>query len=200
VIDTLEITTVASCSVRCTICPQDALKAAYPKADPHRLTLSDFCFALMGVPQHVRIDFSGFVEPWLNPDCTEMLAYALSAGYRVAVYTTCVGMKDAADVARILISARDKVDVVCVHLADGERMRTIVAESDVRAAFVSTLQDSRINLEVMSMKDSPQFTPIDRAGLVQLGKAPLRHKGPIRCSYSDTYTHNVMLPNGDVHL
>jgi radical SAM protein with 4Fe4S-binding SPASM domain len=53
----------------------------------------------------------------------------------------------------------------------------------------------------MSMDAAKGFEAIDRAGNVK--RNLMRHKGAMRCSYTDgpeTYDHNVMLPNGDVHL
>lgn len=192
-VDCLEITTVASCSVRCAICPQDVLKAAYPKEGPHRLSMYDYLRALNNVPTHVRIHFSGLVEPWLNPDCTLMLKWALHLGRRVALYTTLVGMRSPDLVAESLRYFRHLVDVVCIHEADGTNMKPQDVDAD---AFVALLDG--VNVERMKMC-GPGFEPIDRAGLVQIGRKS-QHTGPIKCSYSDTYTHNVMLPNGDVYL
>lgn len=192
-VDCLEITTVASCTVRCAICPQDVLKAAYRDA-PHRLSMHDYLRVLNNVPVHVRIHFSGLVEPWLNPDATLMLKWALHLRRRVAIYTTLVGMSDPSLVAEALREFRHMVDVVCIHEADGTNMKPQDVDVD---AFVKLLDG--VNVERMKMA-GPGFEAIDRAGLVQIGKAPFHHKGPIKCSYTNTYTHNVMLPNGDVHL
>lgn len=193
-VDCLEITTVASCTVRCAICPQDVLKAAYRQGSSHRLDGVQFVHAMQGVPKHVRIHFSGLVEPWLNPECTSMLAWTLLQGRRVAIYTTLVGMIDPQFVAQMLSMFSDLIDVVCIHEADGANMRPQDVNVD---SFVALLDG--VNVERMKMA-GPSFEAIDRAGLVQIGKAPLHHKGRIKCSYTDTYTHNVMLPNGDVHL
>ena len=193
-VSTLEVCTVASCSVRCKLCPQDVLKAAYPKGTAHRLTIERFATAIRTVPPDVRIHFSGFVEPWLNPHCTQMLALALS-GHRVAVYTTCVGMANPPAVAEMLNDAKDRVDVVCVHLADGEHMP---AQPDADPhTFIDALRAGGIEPEVMMMS-GPDFAAVDRAG--NLIPSLIRRTGPIGCSYSPDYSHNVMLPNGDVHL
>lgn len=193
---TLEITTVSSCSVRCLICPQDLLKKSYRKGSSKRLTRNEFVEALSSMPKHVRIHFSGLVEPWLNPECTSMLATALFRGYRVAVYTTCVGMNDYIKVAHKLAANRHLVDVICVHLPDGRNMTTATYGLN----FIAALRALDMPREVMAM-GGPNFQQIDRAGNV----APnlTRHQGPIRCSFTDgpdKYDHNVLLPNGDVHL
>lgn len=127
-----------------------------------------------------------------------MLSLALEKGFRVGVWTTCVGMKDWARVANLLLCFKAHVETVCVHLADGVYMATSQAASDTRGSFIHALQAGGITPELYSMRDTS--THVDRAGLVQIGKAPVRHTGPIKCSYSDDYSHNVILPNGDVHL
>ncbi len=191
----LEVTTVASCSVRCKICPQDLLKKSYRKDSAHRLTYPKFIQAVDAVPKHVVIHFSGFVEPWLNPECTSMLNYVLASGYRVGVYTTCVGMGHIESLAQLLAAYEDQVDVICIHLPDGVNMTVPTQGKEFSAALTA----HGVPHEVMTMA-GPDFTLVDRAGNVV--PSLLRHKGPIRCSYTDPgkYDHNVMLPNGDVHL
>jgi hypothetical protein len=194
----LEITTVSSCTVRCLVCPQDLLKESYRKDSAHRLDYHAFVDMLTNIPVSVRIHFSGFVEPWLNPDCTKMLFNALYRGHHVGMYTTCVGMttQDREDVALILSNYRHLVDVVCVHLPDGVNMN-VETEG---MAFIHELRRLDLKHEVMKM-GGPSFEAIDRAGNVTPNLT--RHKGPIRCSYTDgpdKYDHNVLLPNGDVHL
>lgn len=197
-VDCLEITTVASCTVRCAICPQDVLKGAYRGA-PHRLTLDNYMLALSNTPKHVRIHFSGFVEPFLNPNAVDMVRIALAMEYRIAIYTTLVGLTDdsAAELLQYLHTFRSQIDVICLHWPDGINM---TVDPEVHPQVFAIACD-KANLPTESMKMAgPGFEAIDRAGLVQIGKAPLHHKGPIKCSYTDAYTHNVMLPNGDVHL
>ncbi len=193
----LEVTTVASCSVRCKICPQDLLKKSYRKDSAHRLTYPKFIQAVDAVPKHVVIHFSGFVEPWLNPECTSMLNYVLASGYRVGVYTTCVGMGHIESLAQLLAAYEDQVDVICIHLPDGVNMTVETRGQE----FIDALRAHGLSPEVMSM--APQdtgFSYTDRAGNVVSNL--VRHKGPIRCSYTDPgkYDHNVMLPNGDIHV
>ncbi len=193
----LEITTVASCSVRCLICPQDLLKASYRKDSEHRLSIDDYLTIFVGLPKNTRIHFSGFVEPWLNPDCTEMLHIALRRGYRVAVYTTCVGMMDVMEAAGLLVRYHEQVDVICVHIPDGINMTTVSHS----AMFINALMNAGLKPEIMMMNPTTGFTQVDRAGNVTPNLT--RHRGPIRCSYTDgpdKYDHNVLLPNGDVHL
>jgi len=89
----MEITTLVGCSNACSHCPQEKLIKNYPgRPSARMLRLDDFKTCLDKIPRQVRIDFSGMAEPWLNPACTSMLKYAHAQGFRMAVYTTTVGM------------------------------------------------------------------------------------------------------------
>ena len=105
---TLEITTSipkAGCVVDCVFCPQRVLQKVW---DAEKFTtnaartmkLEDFKMVIDKLPKEVRITFSGFTEPWLNKNTTDMLLYAHEQGHRVSVFTTAVGMQ-LKDVERI---------------------------------------------------------------------------------------------------
>ena len=208
-VHTLEITTVSRCSLACTFCPQDKLKESYKGT--HKLSFSDFRKILRKVPDDVRIHFSGFVEPWLNESCTSMLSYALYR-HRVAIYTTLQGMSDPYTVAALLEYRAGLVDVICIHLPDRTgHMRGFVDSPEWHEAVEAFrgLQEDGLPVEWMSMGEPHVngrrlniWDPNDRAASLTPDIAPriARHRGPIACSYTDTYTHNVMLPNGDVVL
>ena len=59
----------------CTFCPQDNLRTQYG-TDAKYMSLATFQQALNNIAPDTRIDFSGMAEPWVNPECTDMLAYA----------------------------------------------------------------------------------------------------------------------------
>lgn len=216
-VSTLEITTVSRCSVQCTYCPQDKLKDAYHGA--HKMSLYAFERMLTTVPLDVRIHFSGMVEPWLNERCTDMLAHALGLGHRVAIYTTLQGMTDALDVTAMLRHYESLIDVVCVHMPDvhgNMRGHRITPEWEAAVDAFRELETARripYAFEWLSMGQPlipirrADWSPIDRAGSLdrtvvgeQPVMAPVHRDGPIACAYTDTYTHNVVLPNGDVVL
>lgn len=202
----LELTTVSSCAVNCSFCPQGVLRDAY--RGPRTLRLEDFRAVVDRLPRDVVLHFSGFVEPWLNPDCTEMLRDALEAGRRVAVYTTTIGMRDPGKVRALLDEHRALVDHVCLHLPDREgNMPTEPHESaiEVFRGFpgleVMAMGSPSAAVQGRGLPRLPIWNPIDRAGNLTGNSLPrVRHVGPIRCSYTPTYEHNVMLPNGDVVL
>ena len=116
---TLEFTLMVGCPLKCTFCPQDAVRKAYGNNTKY-LSLQHFQDILGKVPRHVRIDFSGMAEPWANPDATSMLRYALQDGRTVAIYTTLYGMEDedGAAVIDLLRGHADQIEVLCLHLPD----------------------------------------------------------------------------------
>ena len=81
---TLEFTLMVGCPLKCTFCPQDALRDIYGENTKY-LALDDFKTILGKVPNHVRIDFSGMAEPWANPDATAMLRHTLELGFSIAL-------------------------------------------------------------------------------------------------------------------
>ena len=91
---TLEITTVIpkkGCVVDCVFCPQEILKKSY-NDEMWYMSMADFKRAIDKVPTEVRIIFSGFIEPFMNKHCSDMMIYAHERGHPVAVFTTAVGM------------------------------------------------------------------------------------------------------------
>ena len=65
----LEITTLIGCPLACTFCPQDSLAQSYGTGNERMLTLDKFKQIITKLPPHVRIDFSGMAEPFVNPQC-----------------------------------------------------------------------------------------------------------------------------------
>jgi len=207
---TIDITTNVGCSVRCAFCPQDKLLPAYrDRGGTRQMTFAAFREMLRKIPPDTALDFSGMAEPWLNPDCTEMLLHAHERGYEVAAFTTTIGM-DEADVARIQsIPFRRFV----VHLPDTERYSKIEM-SDAYLQILANIVGSGIpNREFMTMGTLPREVAavigrrikrtrmMSSAGNLTNVRAPERLAGPIRCrSCGDSLDHNMLLPNGDVIL
>lgn len=84
------ITTKIGCPVNCKYCPQDVLIKAYKKRRNPVMELSMETFQKMlgRIPKDVIISFTGFVEPFANPKCLDMILYALENGYVVRVFST----------------------------------------------------------------------------------------------------------------
>jgi len=88
----IEITTCFPCPNRCPYCPQDDWIKAYK--DVNILTLSNFKKILKNVPKNVVIDFAGFAEPFVNPECADMMIYARNEGHQVNINSTLVGASE----------------------------------------------------------------------------------------------------------
>jgi radical SAM protein with 4Fe4S-binding SPASM domain len=208
----LEITTIRGCQNLCDYCPQVVFSRRY-QGQARLLTMEVFQECINKVPKDVGIHFSGYSEPWLNPDCTEMLLYAFAHGHQLSVYTTLVGMKTI-DVDRI---RHVPFSTFLVHLPDADRLMKVDPDDDYLALlrYVDTSELSGLTYRTIG-RQHPRITecigpkpeePIEgdfvhsRAGNVDsaVKPAPAPLSGRIRCSKNRT-TKNVLLPNGDVTL
>ena len=221
----LEFTLMVGCPLKCTYCPQDALKGSYGKAKKY-MSPGDFRTILSKVPDHVRIDFSGMAEPWSNPDATLMLVYAVRSGRTLAVYTTLYGMaeEDAATVALWMRMYPKQIEVLNIHLPDANgnmrgwkyspeyeaNLRRFWALKDILPRFEAMTMDGsgRVHPDLASVvAQLGQFDGHTRAGNVTsedvggqaIAPAP-RHSSAVMCSFTPFYDQNVVLPNGDVVL
>lgn len=222
---TIEITTVIGCALRCRFCPQDLLIERYrQRSTVKRLDFSTFKTCLDKIPAEVQVHFSGMAEPWLNPECTEMLLYAHGKGHPLVVYSTLVGMKKE-DFYRI-----KKVDfkTFVVHLPDSDRNSPIpltdaywglleevighFGSPDRKKVFGASCHGAP-NRRVMDRFPSNFFAPgetqglvtriIDRAGRLNDPEAPQRVSTDafLQCGLCGrTFHRNVLLPDGSVLL
>ncbi len=193
--------------------------ASYGDAEKY-MSVENFATILSKVPLHVQIDFSGMSEPWANPDATDMLELTLSCGYHIVVYTTLYGMTpdNARRVIALLLDHRDQVKEVCLHLPDANgNMRGykpsvefdevlglfMTASKNLRSFRAMTMDNrSRVHPSVKMPASSRSWEGLDRAGNVDenIIVPHTQHNGPVSCSFTPFYDHNVVLPNGDVVL
>jgi hypothetical protein len=226
---TMEITTIIpekGCVVDCVFCPQRTLESAYQ--GERILTLDNFKHLLACIPSEVRITFAGFVEPWMNKYCTDMLLHAYEQGHPISVFTTAVGMsiEDCERIVDIPYAGNPNGGFV-LHLPDAEGL----AKHPMTAGYRKTLDwlsanQHRIkNFTVMSMGavhpdvadlfgTAVVYQMYDRAGNLsreaiikpELKKVEQRWiKIPRQdeqqtCGCAEHLYHNVLLPNGDVSL
>lgn len=134
---TLEVTTVIGCRVNCQYCPQKLLLNKYYEVDKNRirqLTVKDFKLFLEHTPDNCTVMFAGMAEPFLNPDCTQMLRLACDAGRNVSLYTTLEGTTEK-DIDEILgLPLR----FVALHVAD-EKHFAHITETDAYYKHVERL-------------------------------------------------------------
>jgi len=227
---TLEITTIVpekGCVVDCVFCPQRTLEKVYTG---HRtMSLDDFKRLIETVPTDVRITFSGFIEPWMNKNCSSMVLYAHERGHPVSVFTTGIGMSvaDIEAIAHIPFAGNPNGGFT-LHLPDSE----LLARHPITPSYIKTLTWFRDNKhriqnfglmsmgadlhpEVKHLFPAPAPSMMwDRAGnlsrekLLKPDLIPLQNRwnkiehtdGPRTCGCVEHLYHNVLLPNGDVSL
>jgi radical SAM protein with 4Fe4S-binding SPASM domain len=204
---TLEITTIFPCVNACKFCPQDKWRKAY--TGKHRMTYDDFCRVLEKIPRDVRLDFSGFSEPFANRDAALMMRRAYQEGYQVGLFTTLVGFRK-----EDLEIIRNIPFYPCnLHLPDDTNFRVANEDRWLEAyrLFVRHIPidnavchmgnvSARIRREVEKVYVYPVLT---RSGNVDPDVAApvVRHAGVISCATSgNLFRQNVVMPNGDVYL
>jgi hypothetical protein len=185
------------------------------------MAFATFQACLRTVPENIRIDFSGMSEPWLNPECSRMLEYAVDRGHPIAVYTTLLGV-NAADLNSL---SRWEIDPLVIHLPDEEGntsiplTRTYLAIlqqffqiipqaqrwKNLRISCHGKLHPILINLfrkQIEAARIPAVDYLSDRAGNVAGKTIPHYWKeGPVTCSSSGrTLNHNILLPDGRVIL
>ena len=197
----LEITTHIGCPMDCLDCPQELLRTKYKGR--RDLSLEDYKRAIDKVPAGTRIDFSGMCEPFTNRHCADMILYAASKGFPLALYTTLQGatMDDYEKLKGV------QYEVVTIHLPDAEgrsyfnitdEYLELLGRWDCHNYSCHGTIDSRV-LPYLKRRNLITYMH-DRAGNV--ASRPHRTLGTdhsIRCLTSGTaMDHNVLLPDGTV--
>lgn len=197
----LEITTRIGCPIDCVDCPQALLRSRYTGRKV--MDLDDFKRAIDKVPPGTRIDFSGMCEPFANPDCTEMILYAASKGFPLALYSTLQGatMQDWEKLRDV------RFEIVTIHIPDmdgrshfkiTEDYLQLLAEWECNFYSCHGTVDVRV-LPYLKRRSLITFMH-DRAGNVE-GRPhqSLNSNCGLVCATSGTnMDHNVLLPDGTV--
>lgn len=201
----IEITTKIGCENLCSYCPQAVLYQAYPDGADKLMTMATFKTCLDKIPLDVDIHFSGFCEPFMNPNCIDMIQLAFNRGHRVIVYTTLIGASDA-DLATLPpTGSRFEMNIHVIN-PDVMRLRnSSIGEwfdklawlnkcgVDYLLIMVGENDGMRKRLEernIRNIYDQP---------LIARSTKPTNHKGVFRC-YDERHNQGVLLPNGDVAL
>jgi len=216
----MEITTVIGCRVQCLFCPQTLLMDKYEEQNntqeitwgtPEIMSFETFKTCIDKIPTSTDIHFSGFAEPWLNPDCSKMLVYSHKKGHAISVYSTLVGMT-IDDVEQWKDIPFKKFEI---HLPDAQKYAKIALNKQYVELLEKLISSNIQNLACMTMGDIPDeirdiikvnFPPnrmIDRAGNSEFGEKTPKKFGPLYCRRAhnktvNTLDSNVLLPNGDV--
>jgi Iron-sulfur cluster-binding domain len=205
----LEVTTVVGCKVSCCYCPQEKFVNAYKKiSDIYRFDFDNFKALLATVPGEVDIYFCGMSEPFLHPQCAEMISYAWQKGYRIALDTSLVGVTQAdVDLLKDI-----PLLFLALHLPSSQGEEKIKVDDNYLAILDSILagglncQDLHLHYygnelhEKIDLGSAEQMPLFSRGGTIQVSNSALpgRFKGEIGCDRN--HRNNVLLPNGDVLL
>lgn len=202
---TLEITTVGSCPLRCSFCPQDKLRGSYNGGTV--LRPNDFIEVLAKLPPDVEVHFSGFAEPFLHPHISFLLALAKDFGRTLHIYTTLFGF-NRGHVNATYFGLLDP-DVVRIHVPDKEAL--LIPDEGWIASHELFRQSGYFRATYMTMGEmTPQVRDyldglhitVERPDMLSRGGnlwEPKKIEGPLVCSM-DRWHSNVLLPNGDVYL
>lgn len=203
----IEITTnVVGCTVHCPICPQDLLVSRY-QSDKKQLSLDDFERCLCRIPNINEIGFSGFSEPFLNPDCSRMISLTSDMGFHSILLTTLVGFtkKD------VSIMPRDGIHYIRFHCPDTEYCRMNedewIAKHKMFWKMAIPAQYDHFTMGPVSDKVKGYLASIgvtDLLGMHLISRAGAVHPvtpktGELFC-VQQRWHRNVIMPNGDVYL
>ena len=213
----LAITTSVGCRNNCSYCPQKSFIQSYKKREgATRMSFDTFAACIRSVPGDICLSFSGFCEPWLNPDCSRMILHAHRQNFKIRVNTTLVGMKP------VDIEQLKEVPFIkfVVHLPDDRQLTHIKVDERYLQNLQLILQVQPGNLlwkfhpgpsgahvhpqvrEILQQQGARirYFGLNSRAGKVDSEtdfKVP--NHGQVLRPCQD-FRHNILLPNGDVAL
>lgn len=198
----LEITTKLGCANGCHFCPQDKLSKAY-KSPYRMMRLDRFQAILDKLPSEVRVDFSGYVEPYFNPVCGKMIEAAIKSGRTVYIYTTLMGMTpDDFSALR-----QTPPSFIKIHAPDRTGLKL---DSDVWLKQFTQFLECGLPYEIMAMGEleDPVKQFMDLRGItVELPAMisrggnlwkPQKIEGPLVCG-ENRWHQNVVLPDGSVY-
>ena len=219
----MEISTNIACRVQCDFCPHEMIIEEYSnrtKSDdisygqPAQMSFDVFKQCIDKLPKKIDIIFSGYSEPFLNPDCSKMIVYAHESGHPVTVDTTLVGMK---------LDDVDKIKHIpfsnfLIHLPDEPMFAKIAVNenyikilikicSNISNATAMCMGQVHPKIKKILKTEIIQRPMISRSGNVKKVEVEVERKlGPLSCgratgmNWEDKIDANVLLPNGDVAI
>ena len=217
---TIEITTRIGCSINCKFCPQKLLLDNYFSENKNRqneMSIETFKICLEKLPKDCNIIFSGFAEPFLNPNCLEMIRIACESRRNVDLYSTLEGI-DISDLKKLI---NMPIKFMGLHVADKRKYANIKISEEYYQKIKMVIDAKKkngapfVNMcnaqtepddNVVKICDSQYdilTTMLDRAG--NLKDERLYNKksihGSISCSIcGKEMNHNILLPDGTVVL
>jgi organic radical activating enzyme len=216
----LEVTTTRGCRILCRYCPQEELLRSPLSKSQRLLRLEDFTRICEKLPRPFRLHFTGFSEPFHNPECAAMMRHAHREGYHLKLSTTLsgVGANDldvfercicfrtilhlpAAENLMNLPIIDEYVEIlgrVLPTLGTGDLVLTFGSRFHDRIASLVAQHEHAFEVKVIAPESSDWNT---RAGnKVSFKRTPdLSRHARLRCT-KDRLFQNVLLPDGTVVL
>lgn len=171
------------------------------------MSMETFTKCINKLPSEVEVHFSGFAEPFFNPLCAEMIAYARKvSGKHVQLYTTLMGLKQSdiskliyADLTFIRVHVPDSVGLV-IPDDDWIRQHDLFVTAGLERSYMAmgplTPRIEEYMRSFYYTVDMP--TMLSRGGSVER-VASYRREGKLKCAMN-RWHNNVLLPNGDVYV
>jgi hypothetical protein len=178
------------------------------------MSFDTFKKCLSKIPKSVPIVFSGYTEPFLNPNCSKMIVHAHEKGHTVQVASTLVGMKE----EDVKLIENIPFRVFFLHFADSSNHAKIAVNTHYLRILEKLLSSNIQNFQGMTMaklhpkieelleKNEYSDKMISRCGTVENVQPIPKKTGPLSCykatkyDLTDRVDDNVLLPNGDVAL
>lgn len=216
----LDITTKIGCSINCKYCPQDVLIREYFKRGANRetyLNTDTLIRCMEHMPDDTNYQFGGMSEPFLNPQCLDLIRAVCDRKHTVNLYTTLVGL----DEETLYEIMELPIGFVTLHVADARRYAKIpLTEQYYRlleiavnyrrkdgTPFVNMCNaqaepDMRVS-QICGERFAVSSTLLDRAGNLKGEELVSKHvdKGRISCGVcGKALNKNELLPDGTLLL
>jgi hypothetical protein len=188
---TIEITTAGYCNVKCTkYCPHEVYARNYKGCKI--LTREVYQKMLHNVSSDTKIVFAGFSEPFISPDCVDMVKDTYNAGYPTSLSTTLNGVT-----IKQIIDLCDNVEfeTLALHLPDPEHIANINVDQQYKDVFFYVVQHVPM---VFFISMNGFFWSNNRENRNRDLVKPIK-RFPIKCGKL-TRGNPVILPNGDAVL
>jgi len=210
-LEVVEISTVSHCTVRCSYCPQAVLSYSH-KHDIPAMPFETFkTIADKIYPVCKYLDFSGFTEPFLNPQCVDMILYANTKGFNLRLFTTlaAVSLKNIKRLRGIPFGH------FCIHIPTAtmnitvdksyiDKFKWVVQSFDHTFVLLDGPPHPRLIAEFPPLLNYRNNIKVSRAG--NIGKGGLsflsshHSAGATLSCLRNSYNHPVLMPDGTAAL
>jgi radical SAM protein with 4Fe4S-binding SPASM domain len=190
----MEITTTIGCKNMCSYCANAQIKMINAYKGNRVMSFDVFKKILSNIPKDVELYFAGHSEPFLNPESSLMMRYAIEHDYTVVVYSTLEGFSEN-DLHVLKNIQSGGFHGFAFHRFDGRGYNR-----DVFNWKQNIIRKEILGIEPIPYDDdvSGRVThPVSRAGTVWDESNKL---GKLYCSSTKAYDNNSLMPNGDVYL